>query len=260
MKHNQIVDTIYGPMIVNRHGSEFDAAAKYGEPVDNQSIQLYAGLIACCGPKPLIIDAGACFGAFTLGWARMLARLSPRIIAFEPQAWLFHCICGTLALNDIETAMVVNAAVGKECGTANVPILDYTREASFGSLGLMESGEKRWDYLKQEPDPGACRQVDMISIDSMGISPEAIKLDCEGMELDALLGAESTINTSRPLIFAEHVKGDRKVMKRWFFSHHYEIHYNQCDFVCIPVEKRDQFPPLEDQYMNSDVQKQFDDE
>jgi FkbM family methyltransferase len=248
VKNNQIVDTIYGPMIVNRHATEFDPLAKIGKPGDNEAIELYAALIACMGEGQLILDIGACFGSFSLGWVRLLSRFRPKFIAFEPQPWLFNCIAGTMALNDIDSVMVLNMAIGKECGEAHVPRLDYSRPASFGSLGLMESGEHRWDYLKQDPPPTESFPVEMIAVDAMHARPSVMKIDCEGMELDVLMGAENTVALARPLIFAEYIKGDRLAMRHWFVDHDYEVHYNQCDFVCIPKEKSEQFPKLEDNF------------
>jgi FkbM family methyltransferase len=245
MSHNVVIPTIYGPQIINRHAREFDSGAKYGTPCDNKSIESYAAMIACTGPNPLIVDVGGCFGDFTLGFARLLARLAPRIITFEPQAWLFHCIAGTIALNDLSNVQVFNAAIGAKDGYASVPVLDYEREGRFGSLSMLESpSTDPFTDVNQPVDITAYRKVDMVAIDTLEIAPTAMKIDCEGMEIDALIGAEATIGRARPLLFVEHIKSNPEELARWLKNRNYLLVFNDADLVCYPSEKREFFPKV----------------
>lgn len=245
MAHNVVIPTAYGQMIVNRNASEFDNLAKYGFSVDHRSIEVYAALIACTGHDPLILDVGACFGCFSLGFASMLADLKPKIIAFEPQEWLANCIAGSIALNDLENVMVVNAAVGGVPGIATLPRLDYRQEASFGSLPLEEcESPTKFEWLNQQPHGSV--PVDIVSIDSLGVKPRAIKIDTEGMEREVLLGAANTIVRCRPVIFAEHTKGDRPAMIELLTNWDYETWNNECDIVAIPAERRHFFPEIKE--------------
>jgi len=243
LAHNVVIPTAYGQMIVNRNASEFDNLAKYGFSVDHRSIELYAAFIACTGPDALILDVGACFGCFSLGFAKMLEDHRPKILAFEPQEWLANCIAGSIALNDLENIVVVNAAVGAFNGVAHVPKLDYRQEASFGSLPLEEcKSPTKFDWVVQEPKGSAV--VDMLCIDNLRILPRAIKIDTEGMEMDVLKGATNTIVRARPVIFAEHTKGDRPAMVQLLEGWDYLTWNNDCDIVAVPAERRHLFPEI----------------
>jgi predicted O-methyltransferase YrrM len=101
VRANIVVPSVYGPIIVNRHAGEADTLMKFGTSHSHKDIELVCVLARCGGPDALVIDVGACFGAFTLALARVLAETNSRVLSFEPQRWLYHCMCGTLALNDI---------------------------------------------------------------------------------------------------------------------------------------------------------------
>lgn len=48
-----------------------------------------------------------------------------------------------------------------------------------------------------------------------------IKLDVEGMELDALQGANKTIERSRPILLVEKIKSNPEQISRWFSDRGY---------------------------------------
>jgi hypothetical protein len=46
-------------------------------------------------------------------------------------------------------------------------------------------------------------EAEVIALDSLNLAPDFIKLDVEGMEYHALIGAEQTIRTHRPVVMFE---------------------------------------------------------
>lgn len=116
----------------------------------------------------LAIDGGAHRGVIT----RLLAGRFDRVVAIEP---------GPLA-DQIEGATVIHAALGDapgRCGMAD---------------GRHNTGQR---HVVDGDD------VEVVTLDLLGLAPDFIKLDVEGMEYAALVGGEQTIRTHRPVIMLE---------------------------------------------------------
>lgn len=136
-------------------------------PDDWQHADIDAAL-AFVGKLDLAIDAGAHRGVVT----RKLARHFARVVAIEP---------GPLA-DQIEGAEVLRVALGDKPGRCG-----------------MADGKHNTGQRHCVPGEG----VEVIALDSLGLAPDFLKLDVEGMEYAALLGAEQTIRTHRPVIMLE---------------------------------------------------------
>ncbi len=152
----------------------------------------YAELLAKKGISKAV-DCGAYKGDSTKMMADTLAPL--KIVAVEPDPKTFLKL-SAYAENEERTNIVpVNAAVGKEDTTAF-----FMASASRGSgkEGLSKSAKTR--------------EVTVRSVDSVleGEMIDLLKLDVEGDEKEALLGAEKTIMGSRPnlAISVYHRTGD----------------------------------------------------
>jgi FkbM family methyltransferase len=143
----------------------------------------------CMGAESLGIDGGAHRGDFL----RQMLRVAPRgrHYAFEPLPQL------TEELSQLfPTVRVLPWALGRESGTA-----DFCHVINDpGYSGLRERTYDR-------PDPELQRlKVRVVRLDEVldeGDAPAFIKLDLEGGEYDALLGAEATIRRHRPIIVFE---------------------------------------------------------
>ena len=116
----------------------------------------------------LAIDGGAHRGAVT----EQLARRFARVVAIEP---------GPLA-DRIVGADVVRAALGDRPGRCAM------------ADGLENSGQR---HIVKGDD------VSVITLDSLGLAPDFIKLDVEGCEWSALMGGGSTIRAHRPVVMLE---------------------------------------------------------
>lgn len=243
-RHNQVVDTIYGRLIVNRHAGEYDSLAKYGKSVSHKDIETVCALAYCDGPDVLALDVGACFGTFTLALAGVLADRGGHVMSFEPQRWLFRCLMGSIALNDLDNVTCHNVAVGAANGVCTVPGMDNLKETYFGSIPIREfASENSWDVAEQ-PDARLDYKVPMITLDSLGLAPNLIKIDTEGMELLVLAGAEETIGRSRPVLYVEHIKTDEAALVKWFESHDYISYVDGSDYIGLPRERRQRYPQI----------------
>jgi FkbM family methyltransferase len=163
----------------------------YGEYSQGE-VDLLAPLLA---PGNIIIDVGANVGALTLPLSKLVGPTG-RVKAFEPQRGLYHCLCGTLALNSVDNVRVELAAVGQRCIDIDVPIPDYREPANFGGMRL-----DPFRPVRDRPHD----TLPLVTLDRYcGAGRiDLIKIDCEGMEYAVLLGAGQTIRRDRPVLFVE---------------------------------------------------------
>lgn len=158
------------------------------------------------GPGLLAIDGGANIGVHSIEWARHMSGWG-EVISFEPQEKIFYALCGNAAINNCFNIAVRNAALGSESGMIDVPLIDYTTPASYGSLELRRSSDN--EHIGQQPGYGRGNYINMVSIDDLMLPRlDFIKLDIEGMELEALLGAQKTIANFRPIMLIEAIKSN----------------------------------------------------
>jgi FkbM family methyltransferase len=137
-----------------------------------------------------VIEVGANIGAHTV-WLSKAVGSSGKVIAIEAQRHLYNMLCGNVALNSIANIYPMLCAAGASNGMLNVPRIDYAKPGNFGGLSLGGDG-----------DP-----VPMIALDSLGLEPDFIKIDAEGMEAEILRGASLMIKRCRPVLYVEN---DRK--------------------------------------------------
>jgi FkbM family methyltransferase len=179
-------------MLYNRNDIYIGASLrKYGEFSGGETALF--GIIV--QPGMTVLDIGANIGAHTIELSRLTGP-SGAVHAFEPQRLVFQVLCANVALNSRTNVFTYHAAVGACVGTLLVPLLDPKRANNYGALSL----------------PGAqCGEtVPVLTIDSMGIAAcHIMKVDLEGMEAEALLGAAATIARFRPVLYVENDRADR---------------------------------------------------
>jgi FkbM family methyltransferase len=166
------------------------------------------------GDGVVAIDCGANIGVHTIEWAKVMHGWG-RVIAIEAQERIFYALAGNIAINNCFNARAILAAVGAETGHLKVPQPDYAKPASFGSLELRRSPSN--EYIGQAIDyaPEKGNDVPLLTIDSLGLDRlDFIKIDIEGMELEALQGAMGAIRKFAPQIFIEIIKTDRAALSR----------------------------------------------
>jgi len=139
----------------------------------------------------VMFDVGA--NAGTISNEVGLACSGVTIKAFEPQTELAHLVCVSAALNRLDCIEVFPVAVGDHCGTIQLHKPAHALHASTAASG--ESGERVVD-------------CPLISLDAMERSgqlptPNLIKIDVEGGELNVLRGATWLISKYQPVIIFE---------------------------------------------------------
>jgi FkbM family methyltransferase len=189
---NRIKETSLGKMIYNIHdtylGRSIDLYGEYGYgevEFFNQAAQT----------GDIVVDLGANIGIHTLFFSKNVGPTGA-VVAVEPQRLVFQNLCANLALNNITNVVAINAAAGDAPGKILVPVLDPNAQNNFGGLALGEfpSGES----------------VDVMTVDAMNLPKvKLIKVDVNGMELQALKGCVQTISRLRPLLYVCNERQDK---------------------------------------------------
>jgi len=186
-EHVRLKNCRYGPMIY-LHADQYigQALDRYGEFSEGEAA-FFRFLVK---PHWTVLDVGANHGAHTIA----LAKNVKAIHAFEPQRILFQLLCANVALNALTNVHAHQMAVGRTLGIINVPTLDYTKSANFGALAMGGTGGE---------------QVPLVTIDSLNLACQFIKIDVEGMEEEVIAGAELTLGKHKPILYLENDRPEK---------------------------------------------------
>lgn len=222
-----MLPTVYGQVLVNRHDiNQTQHLLQNEKAIDHEDIVKVSQFIT---PGSIAVDIGACFGLWTLAFARKAAQ----VLSFEPQRILFQQICGSLALNGIENVNAFNMALGSSIGSITVPRYDYNRNGiQCGGLSLSEKNAE-FEYTGEEP-------VVLITLDNFQLqNVSVIKIDVEQMEMEVLRGARQTIEKNRPVLYIETIFTTEKKVSEFFADLEYAAITDGGNTMYFPKEKWD---------------------
>jgi len=136
---------------------------------------------AFVSPDSTIVDAGAHIGTFAVP----LSKSVKRIVAFEPSPSTFAYLAKNVGLNRAANIEIHNEGLAAARGHASLePIPDGL--ATSQTLDVNKGGTIR-----------------VVALDDEVQKADFIKMDVEGMELQALKGATQLMRRSKPGIFFE---------------------------------------------------------
>ena len=194
------------------------------DPVEVElAVQLLEARRRYFGDGAIAIDCGANIGAHTIEWAIAMTGWGS-VISIEAQERIYYALAGNIALNNCFNAIAMHAAVSSESGVMKMPAPDYLKASSFGSLELRPSATTEFigqaiDYSDDKMVP-----VQRITLDSLQLSRvDLLKIDVEGMEMEALEGARQLVEKCRPLILIEQIKTVRERLRAWIQERGYEV-------------------------------------
>lgn len=166
------------------------------------------------------LDCGANLGVHTVEWAKALHGRG-HVIAIEAQERIYYALAGNIAINNCFNARAIHGAIGAEEGVLDIPVPDYLQPASFGSLELRQTAKS--EFIGQTIHPERNQRVRMLTIDSLQLPRlDFIKIDVEGMELEALAGGRATIEKHKPAMLIESIKTDKPALLKFLEEYGYK--------------------------------------
>lgn len=154
---------------------------RFYEPVELRAIKAHFPL------GGVFVDIGSNVGNHSLFVGGFLSP--SRIIPFEPNPIAYKLLIANIALNDMADLFDVShlgVGVSDKAGGG------YAMEDRDRNLGAAQ-------MLEGEGDLQVVRGDDALA----DVSPDFIKIDVEGMEMEALNGLTATIERSRPVLMVE---------------------------------------------------------
>jgi FkbM family methyltransferase len=231
-----IASTNHGSMLVNRYDyCLIENGGGYGvgyqllntsafDPYEiNFAVQLLISREKHFGKGVVAIDCGANIGVHTIEWAQAMYGWG-EVIAFEAQERIYYALAGNIALNNCFNAKAIFAAVGLKGGEILVPMPNYFSPSSFGSLEIRKKSNT--EFIGQDIDYSEenCVKTKMVSIDQLNLKRlDFIKIDIEGMEMEALIGAEKSINKFKPQLIIEKIKSSENEIREFVEKYGYQI-------------------------------------
>lgn len=231
-----LASTSHGAMIVSRLDQHTDAnggaygvghqlleTSMFDAPEVNTAVQLLGLRRRHHDDGVVAIDGGANIGVHTLEWAMAMTGWG-RVIAIEAQERIFYALAGNIALNNCFNARAIHAAVSEHSGVMRMPQPDYMQASTLGSLELR--GGPKTEFIGQAIDysEAASAEVRTLALDDLSLERvDFLKLDVEGMEIEALDGARGLIERHRPIVLAEFIKTGVQPLHAWLEARGYKV-------------------------------------
>ena len=192
----------------------------------------------CYGDGVVAIDCGANVGVHTIEWAKHMTTWGA-VLAVEAQERIYYALAGNIAINNCFNARAIHAAVSDRAGTMKIPVPNYSAAASFGSLELKPRNGT--EFIGQAIDYSESKMVEVptVSIDSLNLARvDLIKIDVEGMEMDALVGAVHCIGDLHPILLIETIKSDKNAIAAWLDKLGYTVLDIGINFFAIHADDK----------------------
>lgn len=223
-KYNVLVATDIGSFIINKNdlgvGWQLSEYGTY-DPNELEAIKGLFGIIRKVKPNLVALDIGANIGVHSVILSDQVGPKG-KVYAFEAQRIIFNMLAGNIAINSLSNVICLHHAVGDTIGSIDIPIYDYGKPMSFGSI---EFGGRQNEEIGQKPQLGTSEKVQLITIDDMNLHQlDFVKIDVEGMEVKVLKGAQKSITKFRPYMLIEHLKSDKEEIISWLKSSDYIIY------------------------------------
>jgi FkbM family methyltransferase len=147
-------------------------------------------------PGQVVYDIGANIGFFTIICARLVGP-NGRVYAFEPMPESAVTLRHNVALNSLDNTVVVEKAASSADGRAELLVSEWSAFHALKAEGISPPERAR----------GAV-EVETIALDNFasdgdGDSPDVVKIDVEGAELEVIKGMAALLASKRPLLICE---------------------------------------------------------
>jgi FkbM family methyltransferase len=143
-------------------------------------------------PGMIFVDAGACYGLYTLAASKIIGGAG-RVIAFEPASRAFRVLQKNIILNSLTNVLAYPEALTANNGKA---LLYHHPNVGCDSLGRDHSFTETAEEVATESLDNVLRKISVDQVD-------VIKMDVQGAEELVLRGAKNILNSSHPIVIFE---------------------------------------------------------
>ncbi len=146
-----------------------------------------------------VFDIGGYIGIYALFFARAVGS-SGRVITFEPNPANYQELLRNLQLNKFSNVTALPLGLGRHCGQVDLIINPLYPSRGFVAEAQPQNAIQK-KYSQTVP-------IKIITLDSLMQSkslpsPDFIKIDVEGFELDVLHGMTEVLHVYKPRLFIE---------------------------------------------------------
>ena len=204
------------------------------------------------------IDCGANIGVFTVEWAHAIAPKANILLVEANSAYDSDLLAAVDTARNWSGVVAVSmswggsefsgessydfhfttpaglACVSDKMGVMRVPILDYSRPASFGSVEIKKREHPEFVGQKIDYSDQSTAEIPCLTLDSLNLQRvDLIKVDVEGMELEVLAGATDLVRHKRPVVLVEFIKSDKDKLREWFTALEYSVFEFGINWIAI---------------------------
>jgi FkbM family methyltransferase len=215
------------------------------EPSESKTIIVLLELCRSLrGDGVMVLDIGANIGVFTVDWASVMSGWGS-VLAIEAQEWMYYALAGNITLNNCFNVRALHAAVTESSrGPINIPRPNYLSAGCFGGLqicpkNVTEIGVDDKNSIGQPISyTDNLEPVETLAIDDLNLERvDFIKIDIEGMEVEALKGSKLTIDRCKPLLYIEWIQSSIPELDELLTSHNYI--YFKSDINILAIHRDD---------------------
>ena len=221
-----MIESSYGKFVVNRHCAfQAEHLIKTGVPHIESELRPMLAVVDTLVPGSIVVDAGANVGLVSVPIAQAVKTKDIVVHAFEVQRMMFYALCGAAALNDLDNLVVHHLGVGARNEELMVPMVNYGTPQDFGTLSLTGQSAE-----------GTGEVVSIVALDNFDLPRlDFLKIDIEGMEVEALHGARHMIKTYQPWCWVEYWISGIDAIRREFDGVPYDFYrMDQLNMLCAP--------------------------
>jgi FkbM family methyltransferase len=136
----------------------------------------------------VVLDIGAHYGSYTIALAALVGEQG-QVVAVEPSPHALEVLRKNIALNGFGNVEVLPVALGEQAGSADLHLHGDPSRASLNQFLNGDAGTEKVTIARlDEVLPATARPVAFI------------KIDVEGYEVPALLGAARILEHDRPVV------------------------------------------------------------
>lgn len=199
-KSFEIVETPFGNFLIN----ELDLIGNFIKNYKYWEYHLFEFYNNVIDENSYCIDAGANIGFHGI----QFGRKAKKVYSFEPQLMIFNQLCSNILFNDLnETIIPYRYALGNKADKKQMWNIEHEDWVGNGAYNWGGRGIVHDDLDFKLANNNEYREydvVEIITLDSLNIPKcDLFKIDIQGYEYYAFLGAMKLLNDNKPVILLE---------------------------------------------------------